>query len=277
MSEGSQVGTGASDALLVSHAWRTASRIVAARPQLSLTWADYYEEADHLVVHDGAWGAALHFDSEAGPFWESRDDTEVQLSWNDLDEIDNPSPFASVDWVGAWGKPVHTDSLTAKAAIYALIAKLLELNDDTERWVARPAELLTEEFTAEPGSAYSLCSTFPSLTTTVEWYASQVVLLLRRASVTGKQGHWHEPLWLITRDGEPWLVLDESGRVHLNTSSCRAIGNATRLLVASIEHDVRWGGLSFGLVERLPLIDGGLDELAEILAGSVPVLRRVWG
>jgi hypothetical protein len=276
MGEQLQPSAGESASALVARAWRTASQIVAGRPSLSVTWADYYEEPDHLVVHDGAWGAALHFDGDAGPYWESRGDSDVQLSWADLSEMDDPTPFALVDWVGAWGRAVYTDGLTAKAAIYALIAKLLELNDDTERWVARPAELLTEEFTEEPGSAYALCSTFPSLTTTVEWYASQVVLLLRRASITGEQGHWHEPLWLITRDGEPWLVLDESGRVHLTTNSCRAIGNATRLLVASIEHDVRWGGLSFGLVERLPLIDGGLDELAEILAGSVPVLRRVW-
>jgi hypothetical protein len=126
----------------LARAWLIASRMVATRPGLTISWADWYDGPDHLVVHDGPLGAALHFDRDDGPTWESRTAPEQALRWRDVDDIDAPNAFASVDWATWWGEPMRSLDLTAKAAVYALIADFVDADQHEPEWVVLPAKLV---------------------------------------------------------------------------------------------------------------------------------------
>ena len=257
-------------------AWQVASRMVATRPDLTISWADWYDGPDHLVVHDGPLGAALHFDRDDGPTWESRTAPEQALRWRDVDDIDAPNAFAPVDWAAWWGEPMRSVDLTARAAVYALIASLVDADQGESEWVVRPAKLVhdTDEAADAPDSARALTEAFVTLDSTVEWYASHLSVYLHRASKTGNQAVWHEPLWLATRAGEPRVVLDEAGQIHLATESLTEI--IEMMAVAGDLGGVDTPLFSFNLLEALPRINGDLTELASRLRrGPADALKVV--
>lgn len=114
-----------------------------------------------------------------------------------------------------------------------------------------------------PDSAQTLTATFSTLGSTVEWYASHLSVYLHRAAKTGNQAVWHEPLWLATRAGEPRIVFDEAGQIHLATESL-----AEMIAMMAVAADLGGIGTSlftFDLLEALPRINGDLTELASRL------------
>lgn len=271
----------------IQRAWRVASRIVAARPDLSVSWADWYDAPDHLVVSDGALGAVLHFDSDDGPTWESRTASEQALRWEDVESIKAPNRFAPVDWVAHWGQPTESPSLTAKAATYALIAYAVGVDDSGREWCARPARLVhaSDESADSFDSAFALRYAFPTLASTVEWYCSHFGVYLRRAAKQGNEARWHEPLWLLTRDGEPAAVLDEAGRVHLPrlssigedgpdamSAALRSAARSASLVdvLARVAHlaDLTFDGFSFDVLGALTFLSGDVVRLAEVVRGG---------
>ena len=99
-------------------------------------WAGwiYTLTGGHLVVHDGAYGAALHFDDEAGPTWEPKTGPEEELEWADVEEMDAPDQVAPVDWVTAWGQGAPVTEPSGKVAVYQLIAHFLDAEGSPESW-----------------------------------------------------------------------------------------------------------------------------------------------
>ncbi|MHA6510700.1 NAD-dependent deacylase [Tessaracoccus sp. Y1736] len=251
----------------VRQAWHVASHIVGSRPWLDISWVDP-GDGGHLVVHDGPHGAALHFDDDQGPTWEPRSAPIREIDWDDVTESGSARLLGVTDWLECWGAPAEREQLTEKAAIYELIA---HLQDDTENsWSARPAKLLleTDDDADATFSAFSLTKDFPSLATTVGWYVDQI------SGISWGEGSvWHEPLWLISRDGVPRVVLDEAGRVHLTFAT---LIEAIELLAAAAD----LGGIedphSFEILDALPRVGGSIAELARYLRlGPVDTLSVV--
>lgn len=187
-----------------------ASEIVDRRPWLDISWITI-DDHDHLVVHDGPHGAALHFDDELGPTWAPRTSSETPLHWDEVLEVNQDDPTTRVAWSEHWG-PAGGKQLSGKTITYSLIAHLL----DSEGVAALPAKVVhdSDESANAPGSAFTLIDSFTTLRPTVQWYVSQLA-----SASWGAGAVWHEPLWLITRDGQPILVLDEAGHAHLTMPS----------------------------------------------------------
>jgi len=258
------------DAVTAARAWPAASRIALAWPQLSLAWADWYDRPDHLII-TSASGATLHFVGAEGPLL-AADGIDSQLRWADVEHLDPANPFSQIDWVRHWGEPVLPVRATAKSAIYAAIAALV---GPAQQRTARPAKIVFAgaDPLEDPSAVFRLLSTFPSLMSTVQWYASQVGRGLRRAA-TGGELAWHEPLWLVARNGQPVAVLDEGGRVHLARVSTSDDNLADLLELVSDDADWVAGGFSFDILQVLARLDGDLDALVALI---VPGARHAFG
>lgn len=243
-------------AATVRRAWRIASRIVSSRPWLEVSWMVAAGHPDHLVVHDSWLGPALHFDDDEGPLWESRSSPDEELEWEEVEDLD--VAHSRVDWAAHWGAAAAAGALTERAAIYTLIAHLLDV-DDGQRWEARPAKLLhhNDDSAQGPTSAFTLMKDFNALETAVNWYVSQIT-----GPSWGPGAVWHEPLWVITRDGEPRLVLDEGGTVHL---TCGSLAEVMSVMAAATDK----GGIeepwSIDLMDALPRVGDDFSELAALL------------
>jgi len=270
-----EAAAAAPSASTARRAWRVASRIVASRPGLSVSWADWYEGPDHLVVHDGAVGPALHFDRDGGPTWESDTDPDRELRWEEVHDIDAVNAFAPVDWKAYWGEALPDAGVTAKSAIYTLISHILSSRPDGPRWTARPAKLIhSTDYSADAlGSAYSLFDTFSTLESTVRWYTSSIRAHFRRASGPGNPAIWHEPLWLLAMDGEPRLVLDEAGHVHMRPDS---LGEALSMMAAAADMGGIHDPWHLDVLEALLKVRGSLPSLAALLRrGPVETVHAV--
>ena len=259
-----------------ARAWHAASGLVTEWPHLLISWADWYEGPAHLVVQSEYGGPILHFDTDDGPLLESPA-TELQLAWEDLHHT-NFRRLSAAEWASLWGDP-EPDQVTAKAAIYTTIASLLGTEGPTQ-WTARPAKMVftTEEPVADPDAVFALLGSFPSLMSTVQWYASQLRVGLRRSPLAQDLG-WHEPLWLLAENGRPIAVLDEAGRVHLPRVYSSDDNFADLLELVADDADWVAGGLSFDLLDAIGKLDGDLDALAELVRpGARHALgpRRSW-
>ena len=98
-------------------AWDAAARIVAHRPWLTISWIAHPEAQPHLVVHDGAVGASLHFDDEAGPTFAGEIGLR-SLEWED-------AAMGEADWMAEWGPMDAKPELTHKSATYLLLSALV--------------------------------------------------------------------------------------------------------------------------------------------------------
>lgn len=255
-----------------ARAWAAAAELATIWPQVIAAWADWYEVPDHLVVlTDGE--AVLHFAAARGPVFESVDGEE-QLAWADLEQLDLHSRFQRVDWPRYFGTPSDEPEVTAKSAVYAAIAAILASAPGDE-WTARPAKMVfdTDHPLDDPNAVFRLIGSFPSLMSTVQWYASQVSAGMRRAA-SGWTVGWHDPLWQITRDGYAAVVLDEAGRIHLPRISTEDDNLADLLELVADDADWVAGGFSFDVLAVLTQLSGDLDALAALL---LPGARHAFG
>ncbi|XLP01929.1 hypothetical protein AB2L57_09045 [Microbacterium sp. HA-8] len=224
-----------------------------------------------LAVHDDPNGAALFFDDEDGPVWRDAYGGITAVSWNEL-EADGLSKLVASAGSAAWtaaGDGLHT----ARSAVYSFISAVVAPRDieesDGHEWSVTTAKFVTEE--SDPHSAYSLGEQFPTLEPTIDWHAQGLVATARRAGRRGQEGLWHEPLWLILRDGEPAIVADEGGRIHFpsderhvrdpllddarsDETEPESLADAVAVLVRSVEQ--RRSAESFDLFELLELFGG---------------------
>lgn len=202
-------------------AWGHAIEIVTRRPWLMISWVQFPGEAGHLTVHDGAFGASLHFDNPDGPTLGGPGVEAAQLDWDDLSTLEDASTTSDasyVDWVSLWGAPTPSPAQTDRSAVFtalrsSLIGANLESNDGY-LWVARPAAFAT----TDPYSAYDLVDVFPTAQPVVELYADMLAGEYRNSAQTGEPAYWHEPLWVVHRAGLPVLLFDEAGQVHMPSS-----------------------------------------------------------
>jgi hypothetical protein len=258
------------DAMATARAWQAASRIVLNWPELSLAWADWYQRPAHLVVQSDS-GATLHFTGDGGPLLESAG-VETELRWEDVEHLASDNPFSRIDVAQYWGEPTRPVRPTAKSAIYAAIAGLVS---PAAGWTARPAKIVFggEKPLDDPRAVFRLIGDFPSLMSTVQWYAAQVSAGLRRASV-GAELAWHEPLWLVARNDRPIAVFDEAGRVHLARVSTSDDNLGDLLELVSDDADWVAGGFSFDILQALARLDGDIDALVGLV---VPGARHAFG
>lgn len=242
--------------------WRLASRIVANRPWLLVSWVDDTPNIPHVVVHDGPLGAALHFDDDDGPYWSGG--YTRRLTWDQTSSRAEPE-----EWDAGWGEVVTKKSRSARADAYALISALQArwLFDD-HAWDARPAPILGEG----AGTIFDLLELFPTVDDAVQEYLNEISAQLERSAASGQDTYWHEPFWLVRRDGEARLLVDESGRLHLPITTEHA---GTRLQTApgmGIQEIVAHGQTATGLASNGYSIDlataisraGGVNELADL-------------
>ena len=131
-------------------AWDAAARIVAHRPWLTISWIAHPEAQPHLVVHDGAVGASLHFDDEAGPTFAGEIGLR-SLEWED-------AAMGEADWMAEWGPMDAKPELTHKSATYLLLSALVAAGPT---WSVRPAPFIADE--DDGTSIYALRDRFPSI------------------------------------------------------------------------------------------------------------------
>jgi len=259
----------------VQRAWLVASRIVASRPWLDVSWLEGYDYPGHLVVHDGSEGPALHFDSDEGPTWEPRLAPDVELDWDDVEDIDALDRLAPIDWAALWGASAPHAEVTGKAAIYTLIAYVLNAHGNDGQWSVRPAKLVhyTDESAAAPDSALSLIDDFTSLKSAVEFYVGQI-----GSPSWGDGTAWHEPLWLVARDDEPRLVLDEAGQVHLTAGS---LSEAIEALEAAVDLGGVEDAWRIDVLDALARVRGSFSSLAALLrrgpAETISAVKPIGG
>lgn len=263
-------------AATVGRAWQVASRIVAMWPDLGVSWADWYDGPAHLIVGPKN-GATLHFLSEAGPLLESAS-ADVQLRWEEVEYLDRKNAFNRSEWAQHWGQ-FGDSELTAKSVVYAAIARLVQ-PDALSTWTARPARIVfdTEDPLADPHAVFRLLDAFPSLVPTVRWYATQVSVGMRRAG-SGRELGWHEPLWQLAGNREPFAVLDEAGRVHLPRVASSDDNLADLLELVADDADWVAGGFSFDLLQALGRTDGSLWSLVSLIRPGARYAfgpRRAW-
>ncbi len=258
---------------IAARAWQVAALIVRHWPNLSMSWADWYDFPAHLVIQSETM--TLHFTDEEGPLLEV-DQTDAQLAWSDVENLRPSSRFNRIDWTAHWGTPVE-EHITAKAVIYAAIAGWV---GSDELPSARPAKIVfrTENPLEDPQAVFRLLGVFPSLMSTVQWYASQVSVGLRRASA-GRFDGWHEPLWQIVQAEQTVAVFDEAGRVHLPRGASGDDNFADLLELVADDADWVAGGFSFDVLQALGRVDGDVDALVELIkpgARHTFGLRRAW-
>lgn len=259
-------GADASQRANLRRAWRVASQIVNRRPWLDVSWVRLDEDFEHLVVHDGPHGAALHFDDDDGPTWAPRTSPETPLDWDETLGVNDADVTGPVDWSEQWG-PAAEEQLSGKTITYSLITQLLDSDDSV---AARPAKILhpTDESADAPDSAFTLIDSFATLGPTVQWYVSQL-----SSASWGEGAVWHEPLWLITRNQQPILVLDEAGHAHFTVTT---IHDVLSVMASTVD----LGGIpdpdGFDLVDAIERLNGDVGKLAtHILQGPGAVLRAV--
>lgn len=185
-------------------AWKLAAGLARARPWLTISWIAHPEEEHHLVLHDGVFAAAMHFDDDAGPTFAGKAGVR-SLEWEET------SPLTDlVDWVAEWGPADPQSERTPKTAVYELLSALVDLGP---LWSVQPARLLGKD--GDPWSAYALRELFPSTASAVDGYLEMLEGQFREGEIGGHPEYWHEPLWLVSRAGAPAVVVDESGQLHL--------------------------------------------------------------
>lgn len=194
---------------LMVEVWRIASRAVLDRPWLLASWLDTTPNIPHVVVHDGPLGAALHFDKSSGPYWSGG--FTRRLSWAEVTAATEPE-----EWKTGWGSRNKNRNRDGRAATYLLISAMHARWVTTKaKWTARPAPILSDG----PDSVFELAQLFPSANLAVSSYLEDISREGEDRDETGGPAYWHEPFWLLRRDGEPKLLLDEAGVGHLPVTS----------------------------------------------------------
>lgn len=242
--------------------WRLAARIVADRPWLLVSWLDGTANIPHVVVHDGPLGAALHFDDEEGPYWSGG--FTRRLTWEQV--ASRPEPE---EWASAWGGPDADRPESIRSDAYALIAALhARWLFDIHEWDARPAPILGEV----TSTVFDLEGLFPTASDAVQTHLDHISEELERSEEAGQPAYWHEPFWLARRDGEPRLLIDESGTMHLAVTSVHEgtrinapSGMAIDQIIARSKSaaDLAASGYSIDLASAIPRV-GGVHELADL-------------
>lgn len=145
---------------LMVEVWRIASAITRDRPWLLASWSDNTPNIPHLVVHDGAHGAALHFDQEDGPYWSGG--FTRRMTWADVTSADEPE-----EWAMGWGERATTRRMKGKVAAYAILSALsARWAVSKVSWVVRPAPILADS----ADSAFALAELFPTAAESVQHY-----------------------------------------------------------------------------------------------------------
>lgn len=240
--------------------WDRALEIIARRPWLIISWMRFPDEGGgHLAVHDGAFGAALHFDHPEGPTLGGQSVAVTPLDWSDLDTLTDASTDGDdsfVDWVGMWGAPTPEPVQTDRSAVFTALRRSLsganlEANDG-QIWRARPAELASNE----GYSAYDLMQAFPTAQPAIELYADMMVGEFEGAEHLGGIAYWHEPLWVVHRANLPVLLFDEAGQVHMPSSEWLERAQGLAALGTPTGDEVgRWSPTSFEVTQLLAAAD----------------------
>lgn len=261
---------------LMVEVWRIASGIVASRPWLLATWSDASPNAPHIVVHDGPLGAALHFDSAEGPYWSSG--FSRRLTW--AEAAGRPEPE---EWEAGWGEVDTVGLPSGRVAAYGLIRELVgRWLIDTPHWEARPAPMMV----LDAGSVRSLEPSFPTASRAIERYFEVLLADFEHGAATGTDAYWHEPFWVVRREGEPAVLIDEAGVAHLPlTDDLSGIARPTGpgvTLADVIAHmatvaDHAAVGYAFQIADSATRV-GGFDRLAELCsAGPAAVISVLEG
>lgn len=196
-------------------AWIAATKIVAHRPWLRISWYADGPGTGHFAVHDGAFGAVLHFDDPHELTFGGVHNKEVQIAATDLESFDD----SDIDWKEHWGPALDQPSLEGPAGVYDAIRWTLTGNVSGEddlglrgsEWRVRPANLVSKEWP----SAYELEEVFPSAGESINGYAEMIVSEGQNAKHSEGATYWHEPLWVVFRNGRPWVLFDECGELHM--------------------------------------------------------------
>ncbi|WP_155947956.1 MULTISPECIES: hypothetical protein [Microbacterium] len=218
-------------------AWNCAAGLVRTRPWLTISWIAHPGEDWHLVVHDGATGPALHFDEYPGPTLAGKSGVST-LDWDDV-----IPPSEAIDWALEWGPADIDAELTPKTAVYELLSALVALGPS---WSVQAARFIGDD--GDPASVFALQELFPTIALAVDAYVEMLGGQYREGELAARSEYWHEPLWLVARDGIATVMVDESGQLHI-PSSASAGASVFEALRTLRDHDWEIEELALAVVE----------------------------
>jgi len=116
-----------------------------------------------------------------------------------------------------WG-PADTEAeFTPKTAAYKLLSALVALGPS---WSVQAARFIGDD--GDPSSVFALQELFPTVASAVDAYVEMLGGQYREGEIAARSEYWHEPLWLVARDGVATAVVDESGQLHVTSSASTA-------------------------------------------------------
>lgn len=203
------------DRFALQQSWWIASEIARRHGGLLISRVQDDDFNSILLVHDGPVGNRVQFDLAAGATWKTLDGDLERLSWREMLEYDNAhTAVKHLEENACFGTPTQAAVTNRRTIAYRLAAALLTAKiDDRHTWQIVPAPLASGE--TEMRESLALLEPFASTGPQIEYAFTDMAELYEQSTLVGRTPYWHEPLWLVLKDLETAMVLDESGYVHL--------------------------------------------------------------
>lgn len=225
------------DRFALKQAWSIAAEIARLHGNLQITRLEDPQQMPLLLVHDGPTGTRVQFDLPAGALWEDTEGDDQRMSW--IEVFEDPTPTSAAARIAQSAGPYASGKAvpaTKRTITYQVIAQIMAMKvDDAHTWQAlqfpvyapQPEDETLDMFRRFRGARGG-------------GPGDVLQALVMRAE--GEEEYLHEPYWVIYRDFEPAILLnDHSGTAYLE------------------------GEIRFDLSESLKTLAGDLSALAGAL------------
>lgn len=205
------------DRFALAQSWAMASEIARRHDNVLISRVEDDQFYGILIVHDGPVGPRVQFDLPQGATWQSTGGVVERLGWHDIVTLDDPleasARLSAAAGFGQWTTPpmINRRTIAYSVAACILAAKI----NEPSSWQVVPLPLVASELQARESLA--ILEQFVSTADQVAFAFDDITELFEQAVSVGKTPYWHDPFWIVTKDLQPVLVLDESGYAHLPT------------------------------------------------------------
>lgn len=203
------------DRFALQQSWWIASEVARRNGNLLISQVEDDDSYGLLIVHRGPVGDRVQFDLPQGALWQNADGIVERLGWHEVIASDDPhAAVRRVEQGAGFGVPAQAAPTNRRTIVYRLAAAILAAKlDDRHSWQIVPAPLVASKELLE--QTLATLAQFASTADQVEYAFADITELFEQAAAVQKTPYWHDPFWLVLKDLQPVLVLDESGYAHL--------------------------------------------------------------